>query len=189
MKYTDDVFKKAYLSQLGLIKEDVDAEVASVETEDKPTKQITFITTDDKLVDALNSGFEEVVIFTNAKDEATGEDTVVEVKFGKDSFGNFEITDVVETDPDEADADSAEIEECGDVVEEDDEDVEVVEEDDEDAEVVEEDDEDAEVVEEDEDEDDKDTADDEKDDDKDDKEDDKDVATECKSKHKINSPY
>jgi hypothetical protein len=186
MKYTDDVFKKAYLSQLGLIKEDVDDEVASVDTvsvdtEDKPKKQITFITTDDQLVNTLGNEFETITITTKNPETEETED----ITFTKDSFGNLEITDVVETDPDE-------IEECGDVVEEDEEDVEVVEEDDEDVEVVEEDEEDVEVVEEDEDEDededDKDTADDEKEDDEDD-EDDKDVATECKSKHKINSPY
>ena len=159
MKYTDDVFKKAYLSQLGLIKEDVDAEVASVDTEDKPKKQITFITTDDQLVNTLGNEFETITITTkNPETEETEDITVT-----KDSFGNFEITDVVETDP--AETDAAEIEECGDVVEEDEEDVEVVEEDD------------------DEDEDDKEeTAEDEK-------EDEKDVAVECKSKHKINSPY
>lgn len=188
MKYTDDVFKKAYLSQLGLIKEDVDAEVASVDTvsvdtEDKPTKQITFITTDDKLIDALGNEFETITITTKNPETEETED----ITFTKDSFGNLEITDVVETDPDE-------IEECGDVVEEDEEDVEVVEEDEEDVEVVEEEeeDEDVEVVEEDEAEDDKDTEDDEKDekeDEKEDDEDDKDVAVECKSKHKINSPY
>lgn len=181
MKYsTDDVFKKAYLSQLGLIKEDVDAEVTSVDTEDKPKKQITFITTDDQLVNTLGNEFETITITTKNPETEETED----ITFTKDSFGNLAITDVVETDPDE-------IEECGDVVEEDEEDVEVVEEDDEDVE-------DVEVVEEDEDEDedDKDTADNEKDekeddedDEKDEKEDDKDVAVECKSKHKINSPY
>ena len=174
MKYTDDVFKKAYLSQLGLIKEDVDAEVASVETEDKPKKQITFITTDDQLVNTLGNEFETITITTKNPETEETED----ITFTKDSFGNFEITDVVETDP--AETDAAEIEECGDVVEEDEdeEDVEVVEEDEEDVEVVEEDEED---VEEDVEEDDKEeTAEDE---------DDKDVAVECKSKHKINSPY
>ena len=180
MKYTDDVFKKAYLSQLGLIKEDVDAEVASVDTEDKPKKQITFITTDDQLVNTLGNEFETITITTkNPETEETEDITVT-----KDSFGNFEITDVVETDP--AETDAAEIEECGDVVEEDEEDVEVVEEDEEDVEVVEEDDdEDVEVVEEDDDED----EDDKEETAEDEKEDEKDVAVECKSKHKINSPY
>jgi hypothetical protein len=171
MKYTDDVFKKAYLSQLGLIKEDVDVEETSVDTvsvdaEEKPKKQITFITTDDKLVDALGNEFETITITT--KNPETEE--LADITFAKDSFGNFEITDAVETDPAEADAEAAEIEECGDVVEEDEEDVEVVEEDEteDDVEVVEEDEEDVEVVEE---------------------EDEEDVAVECKSKDKINSPY
>ena len=111
-------FKKAYLN---IIKEgafDVPAEVtvpAETETNEAPAtaelKKVCFVTTDAKLIDALNSGFEEVVIFTNAKDEATGEDTVVEVKFGKDSFGNVEITDVEEDDV---------TNECGDVTSEDD---------------------------------------------------------------------
>ena len=100
MKYTDDVFKKAYLSQLGLIKEDVDAEVASVETEDKPKKQITFITTDDQLVNTLGNEFETITITTKNPETEETED----ITFTKDSFGNFEITDVVETDPDETDA-------------------------------------------------------------------------------------
>jgi len=112
-------FKKAYLN---IIKEgsfDVPAEVtvpAETETDEAPAtaelKKVCFVTTDAKLIDALNSGFEEVVIFTNAKDEATGEDTVIEVKFGKDSFGNVEITDVEEDDV---------ANECGDVTGEDDE--------------------------------------------------------------------
>jgi hypothetical protein len=183
MKYTDDVFKKAYLSQLGLIKEDVDAEVASVDTEDKPTKQITFITTDDKLVDALGNEFETITITTKNPETEETED----ITFTKDSFGNLAITDVVETDP-------AEIEECGDVVEEDEEDVEVVEEDEEDVEVVEEDDEeDVEVVEEDEEDvevvEEDDDEESEESEESEDEDEDEDVAVECKSKRKINSPY
>ena len=119
-------FNKAYLQ---IIKEDYDGflpkenEVsATAENEEVPTsdalKQVTFVTSDKALIDAINSGFEEIVIFVNAKDEATGEDTVTEVKIGKDSFGDITVTDVEEAKEDEdEDADDVddEVEECGDV--------------------------------------------------------------------------
>ena len=119
-------FNKAYLQ---IIKEDYDGflpkenEVsATAENEEVPAsdalKQVTFVTSDKALIDAINSGFEEIVIFVNAKDEATGEDTVTEVKIGKDSFGDITVTDVEEDKEDEdEDADDVddEVEECGDV--------------------------------------------------------------------------
>ena len=119
-------FNKAYLQ---IIKEDYDGflpkenEVsATVDNEEVPAsdalKQVTFVTSDKALIDAINSGFEEIVIFVNAKDEATGEDTVTEVKIGKDSFGDITVTDVEEAKEDEdEDADDVddEVEECGDV--------------------------------------------------------------------------
>ena len=119
-------FNKAYLQ---IIKEDYDGflpkenEVsATAENEEVPAsdalKQVTFVTSDKALIDAINSGFEEIVIFVNAKDEATGEDTVTEVKIGKDSFGDITVTDVEEAKEDEdEDADDVddEVEECGDV--------------------------------------------------------------------------
>ena len=119
-------FNKAYLQ---IIKEDYDGflpkenEVsATAENEEVPAsdalKQVTFVTSDKALIDAINSGFEEIVIFVNAKDEATGEDTVTEVKIGKDSFGDITVTDVEETkEEDDEDADDVddEVEECGDV--------------------------------------------------------------------------
>ena len=119
-------FNKAYLQ---IIKEDYDGflpkenEVsATAENEEVPAsdalKQVTFVTSDKALIDAINSGFEEIVLFVNAKDEATGEDTVTEVKIGKDSFGDITVTDVEETKEDEdEDADDVddEVEECGDV--------------------------------------------------------------------------
>ena len=119
-------FNKAYLQ---IIKEDYDGflpkenEVsATAENEEVPAsdalKQVTFVTSDKALIDAINSGFEEIVIFVNAKDEATGEDTVTEVKIGKDSFGDITVTDVEEAKEDEdedgGDVDD-EVEECGDV--------------------------------------------------------------------------
>ena len=119
-------FNKAYLQ---IIKEDYDGflpkenEVsATVDNEEVPAsdtlKQVTFVTSDKALIDAINSGFEEIVIFVNAKDEATGEDTVTEVKIGKDSFGDITVTDVEEAeeeDVEEADDVDDEVEECGDV--------------------------------------------------------------------------
>ena len=113
-------FNEAYLQ---IIKEDYDTEMNNIptetETDEKPLKKITFLTSDEALIDALNSGVEEVVLFTNAKDETTGEDTVVEVKFGKDSFGELAIEDEVEadeedtevTEEDEMTAEDTEIEE------------------------------------------------------------------------------
>lgn len=119
-------FNKAYLQ---IIKEDYDGflpkenEVsATAENEEVPAsdalKQVTFVTSDKALIDAINSGFKEIVLFVNAKDEATGEDTVTEVKIGKDSFGDITVTDVEEAKEDEdEDADDVddEVEECGDV--------------------------------------------------------------------------
>ena len=116
-------FNKAYLQ---IIKEDYDGflpkenEVsATAENEEVPAsdalKQVTFVTSDKALIDAINSGFEEIVLFVNAKDEATGEDTITEVKIGKDSFGDITVTDVEEDeDEDTGDVDD-EVEECGDV--------------------------------------------------------------------------
>ena len=111
-------FNEAYLQ---IIKEDYDTEMnnvpAETEADEKSLKKVTFLTSDEALIDALNSGVEEVVLFTNAKDETTGEDTVVEVKFGKDSFGELAIEDEVEadedtevTEEDEMTAEDAEIE-------------------------------------------------------------------------------
>lgn len=65
-------------------------EVDTVATDDG--KQcVCFKTSDKNLIDAINSGFDEVVFFVKAKDEATGEDTVTEVKFGPESFEGLEI--------------------------------------------------------------------------------------------------
>ena len=116
-------FNKAYLQ---IIKEDYDGflpkenEVsATAENEEVPAsdalKQVTFVTSDKALIDAINSGFEEIVIFVNAKDEATGEDTVTEVKIGKDSFGDITVTDVEEDEDEDTDDVDDEVEECGDV--------------------------------------------------------------------------
>ena len=125
----NDIFKNAYLAQLGLIKEEdmqPVAPAAEVPAEENDVKQVTFLTSDPAVLDAFNKGFEEVVFFVKSVDEATGEETVEEVKIGADSFGDFTIADVEE-----------EIEECNEITEEDEdeiEDEELIEEDDEDVE-------------------------------------------------------
>ena len=110
----NDIFKNAYLAQLGLLKEDVDNMPEIEQTVDTPAepaeaelKQITFLTSDAALIDALNAGFEEVVFFVNTKNEETGEDNIEEIKFSKDSFGDVQISEVEE-----------EIEECKEITEE-----------------------------------------------------------------------
>lgn len=169
----DEIFKKAYLQQLNIIKEDADVEEKNEpieesdlneeccgkegcdkckpaeecgeinedteeagedldnETEELPLQKVCFVTTDQVLIDALNSGFEEAVFFVNAKDEETGEDKIVEVKFGKDSFGELEISAAEEDDAESDEID--EFEECKAPIEEDDdeggdEDIEDIEE-------------------------------------------------------------
>jgi hypothetical protein len=145
--------------------EDGEGDDETQDIEDTPVQKVCFLTSDQALIDALNGGFEEIVIFTNVKDEETGEETVNEVKFGKDSFGELTVTEA-ETEVDEDVEEDVDV----DVVEEDDE-VEVVEEDDE--EVVEEDgEEEVDVVEEDD-------EDDEEAEDSDDEEE-KEIETECK---------
>jgi hypothetical protein len=152
----DEIFKKAYLQQLNIIKEDTDVEEGNElveesdlneeccgkegcenckpaeecgeinedaeeagedldnESEERPLQKVCFVTTDQALIDALNSGFEEAVFFVNAKDEESGEDKIVEVKFGKDSFGELEISAAEEDEIDE-------FEECKAPIEEDEE--------------------------------------------------------------------
>lgn len=124
----NDIFKNAYLAQLGLIKEeDMQPVVPGAEApvEEAEVKQVTFLTSDPAVLDAFNKGFEEVVFFVKSVDEATGEETVEEVKIGADSFGELTVTDVVQ--------DEEEIEECNEITEEDEveveDDEEVIEED------------------------------------------------------------
>lgn len=97
------------ISEEKLTEEDIDE---LDDSEELPLQKVCFVTTDQALIDALNSGFEEVVIFTNAKDEETGEDTVVEVKFGKDSFGELEISAAEEDEEDTESDEIDEFEEC-----------------------------------------------------------------------------
>lgn len=107
MNPMNDTFKDAYITMLNNdVSTDTPVVAATVEAElpvDTETekiqsnlKKITFYTDDAILIDALNSGFEEAVFFVNGKDEVTGEDTVVEVKFGKESFQDYSIEDAEE---------------------------------------------------------------------------------------------
>ena len=82
---------------------------------------VCFKTSDKNLIDAINSGFDEVVFFVKAKDEVTGEDTVQEVKFGPESFEDFEVKADGEgtcpecgTEPCSCEKDDAIENECGD---------------------------------------------------------------------------
>lgn len=154
----DEIFKKAYLQQLNIIKEDTDVEKGNApieesdlneeccgkegcdkckpaeecgeinedtdetgedldnETEELPLQKVCFVTTDQALIDALNAGFEELVLFVNTKDEETGEDKIDEIKFGKDSFGELEIS-AADEEPESDEID--EFDECKAPVEED----------------------------------------------------------------------
>lgn len=100
-------FKQAYLKTLHIIKEDADevpetpAETPETETEETPLQQVCFKTSDQALIDAINSGFEEVVFFVKSTND-DGEETVEEVKFKADSFGDVNVTEVTdEEEPDD----------------------------------------------------------------------------------------
>lgn len=95
-------FTEAYLA---IIKEENNQFEEVAANEDSTTSTtienneqcVCFKTSDKNLIDAIKSGFEEVVFFVNAKDETTGEDTVTEVKFGPESFKDLEVK-AAETD-------------------------------------------------------------------------------------------
>lgn len=110
---SEDIFKRSYFKSLGLICEDEETtEKTTEETPETEVKQITFLTSDPTLIDTLNNAFEEVVFFVTNED---GE--VEEVKFGKDSFGNIEISeinDVTEEDEDVIEEEDEETEEMDD---------------------------------------------------------------------------
>lgn len=95
----DSKFTEAYLAIINEENESFTAEAQAADTADitaqasvdSEAQVICFKTTDKNLIDAINSGFDEVVFFVKAKDEATGEDTVQEVKFGPESFEDLEV--------------------------------------------------------------------------------------------------
>ena len=105
---TTSKFMQTYLSIIkesteeSKLQEPVETSTKTDETPGESTnelKQICFKTSDKNLIDAINSGFEEVVFFVKAKGD-DGEDTITEVKFKEDSFGEFTISDI----PAESDA-------------------------------------------------------------------------------------
>ena len=69
-----------------------DKQIATEAVDENKVKVVSFRTSDQALIDALNAGFEEVVFFVKSVDD-DGEETVEEVKFGSDSFDEFSIED------------------------------------------------------------------------------------------------
>ena len=115
-----DKFDKAYLkiiqecgdsqvNECDNINECGDAQVNEcdddIKTESKKEnskKVVTFFTEDPELIDALNSGFNEVVFFVNTTDE-DGNDTVKEVKISPDGLEELSVEDApVDPEDDEA---------------------------------------------------------------------------------------
>ena len=116
----DSEFKKAYLN---IIKEGlgdmamgeeapVTASAEEAPATDSTAKRVCFTTTNEELINALTTGFEEVVFFVPTKDEQ-GNETVSEVKVGKDAVSDVQVSDV------EAEGEVAD--ECGEVTGEEDE--------------------------------------------------------------------
>ena len=93
-------FEEAYLKVLKECDETSDVPVnecgndnqIATEAVDEKVKVVSFRTSDQALIDALNAGFEEVVFFVKSVDD-DGEETVEEVKFGSDSFDELSIED------------------------------------------------------------------------------------------------
>ncbi len=89
-------FEKAYLNIINECdgncdKESNEADMQTEAVEQNEVQTVCFKTSDPNLIDAINSGFEEVVFFVKAKDD-DGEDTVVEAKFTPESFGDIIVT-------------------------------------------------------------------------------------------------
>ena len=105
----DSKFIEAYLKIINEGADDAAPEMNDEQGGDEaaeqaaPLKKVTFLTSDEALVNALNSGFEEVVFFVKSENDE-GEESVEEVKIGADSFGSVEV----------ADAEEEAIDECGD---------------------------------------------------------------------------
>ena len=78
-----------------------DKQIATEAVDENKVKVVSFRTSDQALIDALNAGFEEVVFFVKSVDD-DGEETVEEVKFGSDSFDELSIEDAP-ADPSEDD--------------------------------------------------------------------------------------
>lgn len=106
----DSKFIEAYLKIINEGADDAAPEMNDDQVGDEaveqaaPLKKVTFLTSDEALVNALNSGFEEVVFFVKSENDE-GEESVEEVKIGADSFGSVEVADAEE---------DAQVDECGD---------------------------------------------------------------------------
>lgn len=99
MNFKQNKFAAAYMQiikQAAGDAENAEAVSGDVAPVENTLKTVSFVTSDPVLIDALNSGFEEAVFFTNCKNEDTGEDDICEVKFKKESFGPFTIVDAEE---------------------------------------------------------------------------------------------
>ena len=89
-----------------------DKQIATEAVDENKVKVVSFRTSYQALIDALNAGFEEVVFFVKSVDD-DGEETVEEVKFGSDSFDEFSIEDAP-ADPSEDEDAPADPSEDGD---------------------------------------------------------------------------
>ena len=104
----DSKFIEAYLKIINEGADDAAPEMNDEQGGDEaaeqaaPLKKVTFLTSDEALVNALNSGFEEVVFFVKSENDE-GEESVEEVKIGADSFGSVEVTDAEEETADDGD--------------------------------------------------------------------------------------
>lgn len=99
MNFKQNKFAAAYMQLIKQAADEIE-EIGAISAAPVPVentlKTVSFVTSDPILIDALNSGFEEAVFFTNCKNEVTGEDDICEVKFKKESFGPFTIVDAEE---------------------------------------------------------------------------------------------
>lgn len=77
--------------------DDAQSEDSEEQQEEKGTC-FCFKTTNQTLIDTINSGFDKVVFTVKAKDEETGQDTTTEVEFTADDFADFSECDEAEED-------------------------------------------------------------------------------------------
>lgn len=75
-------------------------QVATETAKDNPRKVVTFFTEDPSLIDALNNGFESVVLTVKTVDD-DGEESTEEVTFGPEVFEEIAVEDAP-VDDDEA---------------------------------------------------------------------------------------
>ena len=71
---------------------EVQTENEEVVPQEKQSKKVAFITSNQDLIDVLNGSFEEVVFFVKSEDE-DGEESWEELKFSSDEFGVLTVED------------------------------------------------------------------------------------------------